>query len=257
MSSAARRPKVLIIDEDGPVHRVTMNRPDRLNALDASLSEALLSYFEERRRDRATRVILLTGAGRAFCAGADIKGESDERAADPRPHRDGLDGDWILRDVMRAIRDCPQPVIALVRGPAAGGGLALALACDVILASESALFYPAFLKVGLSGAELGVAWRLQRMIGLSHAREMLLANRSMTAAEALNAGLVSRISPDAELDDHGRDLANDMLAAPDDALRLTKRTLDTALEIGSADASMELEERAQMLMISRMTRSPI
>jgi enoyl-CoA hydratase/carnithine racemase len=153
------------------------------------------------------------------------------------------------------MRACPQPLIALVHGAAAGGGFALALACDVIVAAESAVFHPAFLKVGLTGAELGVAWRLQRMMGLSRAREMLLANRPIDAPEAFAAGLVSRVVADDALDAYGRELAGDMLSAAEDALRLTKRTLDAALETGSVDASMELEERAQMLMIQRILRA--
>lgn len=253
---AARTPSgpdpVLLVEATGPVHRITLNRPERRNALDASLAGALLQYFEARRRDPDARVIILGGAGQGFCSGADLKARPD---AGKRVHRDGFDGDWLLRDVVKAMRNCPQPVIALVHGAAAGGGLALAMACDVIVAAESAVFHPAFLKVGLSGAELGVAWRLQRTMGLSRAREMLLAGRSMGAVEAFEAGLVSRVVPEDALHAYGQDLAGDMLTAGEDALRLTKRTLDVALEAGSLDASMELEERAQMLMIQRMFRS--
>jgi enoyl-CoA hydratase/carnithine racemase len=243
---------VLLVEAIGPVQRITLNRPERRNALDASLAAALLQYFEARRRDPDARVIILSGAGQGFCSGADLKARPE---AGKRAHRDGFDGDWLLRDVVKAMRHCPQPVIALVHGAAAGGGLALALACDVIVAAESAVFHPAFLKVGLSGAELGVAWRLQRTMGLARAREMLLAGRSMGAVEAFEAGLVSRVVPEDALHAYGQDLAGDMLTASEDALRLTKRTLDVALEIGSLDASMELEERAQMLMIQRMIRS--
>jgi enoyl-CoA hydratase len=156
----------------------------------------------------------------------------------------------VLRDLMKAMRACPQPVVSLVRGPAAGGGLALALASDVAIASETAVFHPAFMAIGLSGAELGVSWRLQRAIGPAKARAMLLSGRPMNAADALAAGLVAAVTPDAELDAYGEAFCADMLKARPDALRLTKRSLDATLETGF-DAALEIEERAQMLMISR------
>jgi enoyl-CoA hydratase/carnithine racemase len=236
----------LQIEEIGDIRRVTMNRPERLNALNQPLTEALLAYFEARRRDTAARVIIVRGAGRGFTAGADLKA-----LGQPDALKDGPDGDWYLRDLMKAMRACPQPVITLVRGPAAGGGLAIALASDVIVAGESAVFHTAFIKVGLSGSELGAAWRLQRTMGLSRAREALLTGRPISAADALRTGLVSNVVPEAELDEYGLTLAKAMLETRPDALRLTKRSLDAALEIGSFDAAMELDERAQMLMIAR------
>lgn len=237
---------VLEVEEIGEIRRVTMNRPQRLNALNQTLTEELLAYFEARRRDAAARVIIISGAGRGFCSGADLKA-----AGEPDVLRDGPDGDWYLRDLMKAMRACPQPVISLVRGPAAGGGLSIALASDVIVAGTSAMFHTAFIKIGLSGAELGASWRLQRTMGLSRAREALLTGRPIDAQEALRTGLVSAVLPDDELDAHGLVLARAMLEARPDALRLTKRSLDAALEIGSVDAAMEMEERAQMLMIAR------
>jgi enoyl-CoA hydratase/carnithine racemase len=239
---------ILEVEEIGEIRRVTMNRPERLNALNQPMAEALLQYFEARRRDTAARVIILAGAGRGFTAGADLKA-----LGQPDALQDGPNGDWTLRDLMKAMRACPQPIIALVRGPAAGGGLALALASDVIVAGESAVFHSAFIKIGLSGAELGAAWRLQRTMGISRAREALLTGRPIDAQEAWRTGLVSSVLPDAQLDEHGLVLAKAMCEARPDALRLTKRSLDAGLEMGS-DAAMELEERAQMLMIARRPR---
>jgi enoyl-CoA hydratase/carnithine racemase len=230
------------------LERLTMNRPERLNALNQPMAEALLAHFESRRRDKAVRVILVCGAGRGFTAGADLKAMGQ-----PDALRDGPEGDWVLRDLMKAMRACPQPVVSLVRGPAAGGGLAIALASDIIVASETAAFHSAFINIGLSGGELGVSWRLQRTVGVSKAREMLYTGRPLKAAEALNAGLVSAVVPDAELDAYGLALAADMLKAQPDALRLSKRSFDATLEALSFDAALELEERAQMLMIHRRT----
>src|ERR1700721_1075108 len=185
---------ILQIAKIGAVETVTLNRPERLNALNQPLADALLAYFESKRRDTDTRVIVLSGAGRAFCSGADLKAMGQ-----PDALRDGPNGDWVLRDTLKAMRDCPQPIIALVQGAAAGGGLALVLASDVIIAAASAAFHPAFIKIGLSGSELGVSWRLQRTIGLSRAREMLLTGRPMRAARALRTGVVSQVAPDGEL----------------------------------------------------------
>jgi enoyl-CoA hydratase/carnithine racemase len=237
---------ILQVETIEAMQRLTLNRPARLNAINQPMAEALLAYFEGLRRNRDIRVVVIRGAGRAFCAGADLKA-----AGQPDQLQDGARGDWVLRDMTKAMRACPQPLIALVRGPAAGGGMTIALASDVIIASESALFHPAFMGVGLTGAELGISWRLQRAIGLSKAREMLLGNRPLNAAAALEAGLVSAMTAEADLDEQGLALARDMLRAQPDALRLTKRSLDAALEMGSFDGAMEIEERAQMLMVAR------
>jgi enoyl-CoA hydratase/carnithine racemase len=236
--------EILIVKKTGEIEEVTLNRPERLNALNQPLTDALLGYFTAKKRDASTRVILVSGTGRAFCSGADLKA-----AGQPDRLQDGPNGDWVLRDLLKTMRACPQPIIALVHGAAAGGGLAIALAADVIIAGESAVFHPAFIKIGLSGSELGVSWRLQRTIGLSRAREMLLTGRPMNATDSLRCGLVSAITPDSELHAHGHGLAEDMLKAAPDALRVSKRTFDATLEIGSYDAALELEERGQIQMI--------
>jgi enoyl-CoA hydratase/carnithine racemase len=244
---------ILLVDDLGDgVERLTLNRPQRLNALNHPMAETLLAHFESRRRREDIRVILVRGAGRAFSSGADLKA-----AGQPDALQDGPKGDWVLRDLMKAMRACPQPVISLVRGPAAGGGLVIALASDIIVASESAAFHSAFINVGLSGAELGASWRLQRTIGVSRAREMLYTGRPLPAADALRLGLVSAVTPEAELDAYGEALAKDMLRAQPDALRLSKRSFDATLDSVSLDTALEIEERAQMLMIARRGKSPI
>jgi enoyl-CoA hydratase/carnithine racemase len=235
---------ILKVETRGEVEHVTLNRPDRLNALNHPMADALLEYFESRRRRPDVRVLILGGAGRAFCSGADLKA-----GGQPDRLRDGPEGDWTLRDMLKAMRACPQPIIGLIKGAAAGGGLAMALACDVIVAGESAAFHPAFIKIGLSASELAVSWRLQRTIGLSRAREMLLTGRPMNAADALRCGLVSSVVADDDLAAHGEALAADMLKAAPDALRISKRTFDATLEIPNHDTALEFEERGQIHMI--------
>lgn len=244
--------EILKVETEGDLHVVTLNRPERLNALNHPMADALLNYFEGMRRNTAIRAILLKAAGRAFCAGADLKaGGTPERL------RDGPDGDWTLRDAFKAMRACPQPIVCLVQGAAAGGGMGIALSSDIIAAADDAVFHPAFLKLGLTGSELGVAWRLQRTMGVSKAREMLLTARPMPAAEALAEGLVSSVVPVADLEAHGRALCAAMLTAAPDALRLSKRALDFALEAPSLDLATEIEERGQMLTIRAMRKPPV
>lgn len=239
---------ILSVDRRGGVDWVTLNRPERLNALNQPMSEALLAYFEARRRDTECRVIVLSGAGRAFCSGADLKA-----GGQPDALRDGPRGDWMLRDTLKAMRACPQPIVCLVQGAAAGGGLAIALAADVIVAGATAAFHPAFIKIGLSGSELAVSWRLQRTIGVSRAREMLLTGQPMNAEDALRTGLVSKVLPDDQLANEGARIAEEMLKAAPDALRISKRTFDATLEGLSFDAALELEERGQIQMIRGRT----
>ncbi len=237
------QPVLLAETRDG-VRHVTLNRPERLNAINHPLAEAMLAEFEGLRRNTEARVVVLSGAGRAFSAGADLKA-----GGTPEALRDGPNGDWVLRDLLKAMRACPQPIVCLVKGAAAGGGLAMVLASDIVYAGESAAFHTAFIKIGLSGSELGAAWRMQRTMGVSRAREALFTGDPIDAAEACRTGLVSRVVPDAELEAAGAELAAKLLRAAPDALRVTKRSMDVALEIGAFDAAMEADERGQMLMI--------
>lgn len=241
----------LQIETRGEAEEVTLNRPERLNALNQPLTEALLAYFDGLKRRASPRVVILKGAGRAFCSGADLKA-----GGQPDALRDGPNGDWTLRDLLLAMRAAPQPIICLVQGAAAGGGLAIALGADVIVAGESAVFHPAFIKIGLSGSELGVSWRLQRTIGISRAREMLLTGRPMAADESLRTGLTAAVVPDADLVDHGRAMAEEMLKAAPDALRISKRTFDATLESPSLAAALEVEERGQIQMIRGRAAPP-
>lgn len=237
---------IVKIERHGAVEHLILNRPDSLNSLNQPMADTLLDYFRSKQRDPETRVILLSGAGRGFCSGADLRGWRDQT---PDRLRDGPDGDWVLRDMLKAMRACPQPIVALVHGAAAGGGLVMALAADIIVVGRSAAFHSAFIKIGLSGTELGAGWRLQRAIGISRAREMLLTGRPMNAADAVRCGLASAEVADEDLVAYGRSLAEDMLKAAPDALRVTKRSLDATLEIASYDTAMELEERGQIQMV--------
>ena len=234
--------KALLIEREGPIATVTLNRPHRRNAVTKALLDELAGFFASCRRDRSCKAILLRGSGDHFCVGLDLVGaQGDDPVLDEL-----LLGDWDITDILRDMRSCPQPVIALTNGSVAGAGLIFALTSDIIIASDDAFFTTSFINLGLSGTELGVAWRLQRTIGISLAREIAFTSARLPADRALTAGLVSRVVPKEELLAEGMAMANRIAAYSLDALRLTKRNLDLAMESPSVELSYELEERAQL-----------
>lgn len=237
---------VLLTERDGPIARLTLNRPDSLNALNAELTEALCAAFEGFYRDHATRVIVLKGAGRAFCAGLDLKGYG---APDPDAGRiqAGLDVQTRIRDIYKAMRRCPQPIVALIQGAACGGGLSLALASDIRIAGHSARMNAAYIRIGLTGCDMGSSYFLPRLVGLSMASELLLTGRFVEAEEALRIGLVSRLVPDDTLEEAAAPLIDAMLANAPLGLRLTKEGLSFAVDAPSLDAAMAMEDRQQVL----------
>ena len=178
------------------VATLTLNRPDRLNALSATITDALLEALPRLAADPAVGVIVLTGAGRAFCAGGDVKrmaGDPDERSAP-----DAVQKLRAKMEISRLLHEIPKPTIAMVNGPAAGAGLAMALACDLRIAGESARFVTAFAKVGFSG-DFGGSYFLSKLIGTGKARELYFTAEPLNAAHALALGIVNRVVPDVEL----------------------------------------------------------
>lgn len=230
---------------EGAVVHATLNRPDALNALNAALVAELRDFFGALYEHPEIRVVVLGGAGRAFCAGADLK----ERplSAAPRSVADVLAQQRSIRDVMLAMRRCPQPIVALVQGAASGGGFALALAADVRLATPDARMNAAFIRIGLSGCDVGVSYFLPRMVGSSVAAELMLTGRFLTAPRALALGLVSHVAPLDELKAEAEALVADMLRASPLGLRLTKDALGLSLDAGGMEAVIATEDRNQVL----------
>ncbi len=212
------------------VGTITLDRPDALNSLDAALKGELLAVLREADRDPAVRAVILTGAGRAFCAGQDLR---ERQAADPTP----LDVEVRERfnPIVLAIYRLSRPVIAAVNGVAAGAGASLAFACDFRIAAESASFVLAFARIGLA-PDSGASWFLPRLVGAAHAAEMLLLPDPMPAVEALRIGLVSQVVKDEALMDHARTLGAKLVAGSPTALALTKRALQRSQEVGLAEA---------------------
>jgi enoyl-CoA hydratase/carnithine racemase len=234
--------------EDG-VDRVTLNRPDRLNALDDALIDALSRYFAGLATDRRTRVVVLQGAGPAFCAGLDLKEALQRRGDDTPPPSvaEALDHQRRIADIVLLMRRCPQPIIALVRGAASGGGFALALAADIRIAGRSARMNCAFIRLGLGGCDIGTSYFLPRLVGVSVASELILTGRFIEAERALMVGLVSAIVEDDQLEAAAAPYVEAMLAASPLGLRLSKECLNMSVDAGSIEAVIAMEDRNQVL----------
>jgi enoyl-CoA hydratase len=227
---------------------ITLDRPERLNAMSHELVADLHDALDGVATDRGTRVVVLTGAGRGFCAGLDLKG------AGAAPGTEGLGrvpagmvGQQHIASLVPKMRALRQPVIAAVNGPAAGGGLALALASDVRLAAPAARFGVAFVRIGLSGCDIGVSWLLPRLIGASRAFELMLTGRVVDAAEADRLGLVSRVVEDRPVVDAALDVADEILANSPTGVWMTKEVMWSQLEVGSLQAGIDLENRTQIM----------
>lgn len=241
-------PEVVLSRPRAGVIAIELNRPRRLNALTAPMVESLHEALAEAGGDRQCRVIVLSGAGRGFCAGLDLNGYGS-----PLPDTHGgavhatLAVQRHIAALVQRIRGLPQPVIASVNGAAAGGGLALVCACDVRIASSSAEFAVSFIRVGFSGCDIGTSWMLPRLVGAGRAHELMLTGRRFDAAEALRIGLVTHVVDAEELRGRVAQTVDALLDAPPLSLALTKQAMWLSLEIPSFDAAIELENRQQVL----------
>jgi enoyl-CoA hydratase/carnithine racemase len=238
--------ETLELRREGALAWLTLHRPERLNALSRQLVTELRDYFGGLAADRETRVVVLRGAGRAFCAGLDLK-ESRERGEEAGGVPQGLRAQRRISELVMMMRRAPQPIIACVQGAASGGGFALALGADVRLAGESARMNAAFIRIGLSACDVGVSYFLPRMIGASVAAELLLTGNFIDAARAERLGLVSRVVPDDELEAAARALAADIVRNTPLGVRLTKECLNMAIDAPSLENAIAMEDRNQIL----------
>lgn len=242
--------ETLAIEKEGAVDWVTLNRPDALNSLNATLVDELLDYFGALYFDRNVRIVVLRGAGRAFCAGLDLKESGRRRNIEPVAPSGpaaGLDSQRRISEIVMRMRRAPQPIISLVHGPACGGGFALALASDMRIAGESARMNAAFIRLGLSACDIGVSYFLPRLVGVSVASELMLTGRFITAERALKVGLVSEVVPDDMLASAVRPYLEEMLSTSPLGLRLTKECLNMSVDAPSLESAIAMEDRNQIL----------
>jgi 2-(1,2-epoxy-1,2-dihydrophenyl)acetyl-CoA isomerase len=231
------QPAVLTATDAG-VMTITMNRPEVLNAIDDPLREGLLAAFAAAKADATVRAVVLTGAGRGFCAGADLAS----------PAMRDLQGDATqalranFHPLVLAMRDLPKPIVAAVNGTAAGAGMSLALACDIVLAAESATFLQAFARIGLV-PDCGSTWFLPRIVGDVRARALAILADRIGARDALQYGLVWKVHADDALADEARRCAEGLAKMPTRALGMIKQALARSADNGFAE---QLEVEAQM-----------
>jgi enoyl-CoA hydratase len=238
---------VLVDKPRSDIALVTLNRPERMNAMAFDVMIPLREALEALSHDNEVRVVVLTGAGHGFCSGADLED------AGIVPNIDGLTVTSIARralelldDVIHAIRKMHQPVIGAINGAAIGGGFCLACACDIRIASEQAYFRAAGINNGLTASELGISYLLPREIGSARAFEIMLSGRDVTAAEAERIGLVSRLVPHKDLLDECYTLADRIIGFSRVGVEVTKRMLWSSLDAGSLHAHMDHEGIAQL-----------
>jgi enoyl-CoA hydratase len=241
---------VVLIEDLAPhVRLLTMNRPERLNAINAELCGALHLALERAGAERSCRVIVITGAGRGFCAGVDLQGYGQAPGNDGTDEaRDHFGNQMHMSRLLLKVRATPQPVIAAVNGPAAGFGLALALASDIRYAARSAVFRAAFINIGLSNCDMGTSWLLPRLIGASRSHELMLTGRRVEADEAERIGLVADVVDDEHLLERSLDGAKQIAAWSPWGIRLTKQGMWTALELPE-QAAVEYEDRQQIMAL--------
>ncbi|HTV44421.1 MAG TPA: enoyl-CoA hydratase-related protein [Stellaceae bacterium] len=225
---------------EGAIATVVLNRPEKLNALDVGMRESLCEHFTRLRFDDAVRAVVVTGAGRGFCSGADVDRmagqQHDLRGGRQRLQQGG-------HTFIRALHAIEKPVIAAVRGPAVGIGWSIALACDLVVASETARFSQIFRRIGLA-PDGGAIWFLTRRLGMAKAKELVFSARFVEAEEALALGLVNHVVADDELAARTNALAADLAAGPTFALGLAKKLFHVASG-PSLDEYLEIESLVQ------------
>jgi enoyl-CoA hydratase/carnithine racemase len=230
------------------IAQITMNRPDKLNAMTAEMVEQLHEAITMLGRDRDVRVVVLTGAGRGFCAGLDLGGYGDAPGfAWNGAVEKGFAIQKHIASLIPRLRSIPQPVISAVNGPASGGGFALVLGSDIRIAAQTAKFNAAFIRIGLSACDIGTSWLLPRLIGAARAQELMLTGRLFDAEEALRIGLVFDVVPNEVLMDAAFAKAEEIKLNTPLGVALTKEGMWTALEIPGLQAAIDLENRQQIM----------
>jgi enoyl-CoA hydratase len=231
------------------VRQIALNRPERMNAMSFDTIVPLREALEAAGHDNDTWVVVLTGLGEGFCSGLDL-----DDAGVP-PHADGLTLSRLairameyFGDLVPQMRKLPQPVIGAVNGPAIGGGMCLSMGTDIRIAGASAYWRAAGINNGLGAVELGLSWTLTRAVGASRAFEICLSGRDVHADEAERIGLVSRTVPDEDLLEVTYELAERICGFSTHGVSMTKKVLWSALEVGSLEAALDLENRNQLLV---------
>jgi enoyl-CoA hydratase/carnithine racemase len=242
------QPNTITAETRGAIEILSLNRPAQLNAVTPEMIGELANYFSALHERPTTRVVILRGNGREFCAGADLGSDAFAAPGKGRPQRQ-LKMQQNYSGVIRLMRSCPQPVIGLVHGAACGAGFSLLLACDVRFATPDARMNAAYIRVGVGGCDMGSGYLLPRLVGLSIASELLLTGRFIKAERAKGVGLISDIVPADDLLAKGLELASEMLRTSPMGLRMTKQALNALIDAPSLDAALMMEDRQQVILL--------
>ncbi len=244
--------RTITVESSAGVDWLTLARPEAFNAVNLEMAAELAAYFRSLHASSA-RVVVLAGHGKHFCAGFDL--------SEVAPMTVSVDKAMQVQRAMAAIvlqmRRCPQPIIALMHGAAAGAGFAIALAADVRYAAHGARMNVAMARIGLTGCDMGISYILPRTIGASNAAELMMTGRFVDAEHALRVGLVSRVVDQEELAGCGAALAGEMTAMSRLGLELTKQGINASLEAGSLEAVLALEDRGQVVCIGRYMKEGV
>ena len=231
------------------VRLITLNRPEKLNAMNSELVSALHSALDEVGGDNDCRVVVLTGAGRGFSAGLDLGGYGTAPGVEGLGRvQGGMATQKHIAELIPHLRSLPQPVIAAVNGPAAGGGFALVMGSDIRLAAPTARFNAAFVRIGLSACDIGTSWMLPRLVGAGRAHELMLTGRIFDADEAYRIGLVLEVVPAEALMDRALAEADLIMSNSPMGVYMTKEVMWSALEIPGQRAAIDLENRTQIMV---------
>ena len=241
-------PTVTIEGIEPFITMIRLDRPERLNAINYDLVRELHNALDEVAGDEDCKVVILTGAGRGFCAGLDLRDWGTPPAPGEHPHaKVGIDGQAFMANLTVHMRNTPQVIIGAVNGPAFGGGLSIACATDVRIAAESARFCSAFIRTGLTGTDIGVSYTLPRLLGAARAFDLIVTGRTIDAVEAEHLGLVTRVVPDDALHDEAIALASGIAAYTAVGLRMTKEVMWANLDAPNLSAALALENRNQTI----------
>ncbi len=231
------------------VAQLTLNRPESLNSLNVDLVSSLHARIDEIAADPSVRAVVLTGAGRGFCSGLDMRNGYGLPAGveDFGKTQQGYAIQLQISSLLTKMRALSQPVVAAINGVASGGGLGIALGADIRYAATSATFHAPFVRIGLSACDIGVSWLLPRIVGSARAHEMMLTARKIDAEEACRIGLVADVLPDEDLLDAALAAADQIVASAPFGIALTKQAMWAALEAPTLQLALELENRQQIL----------
>lgn len=237
------------IEKRGAVDWLTLDRPGVRNAINLQMATELRNYFGGLFEDDSVRIVVMRGAGKSFCAGLDIKAAGEITGPDG-PFGAGMGFQSYLAEAYIRMRRCPQPIVSLVHGAACGGGFSFVMASDIRIAGESARMNAAYIKLGLSGCDMGCSYFLPRLVGTSVASELMLTGRFIEAQRALATGLVSAVVPDDQLEAAAGPYVDEMLATSKMGLRMTKEGLNLSIDAPSLEAAMAIENRNQIMCSS-------